>query len=151
MTVAALPARDEAQEELRRALHDVLAAQRRLRGREARDQHGLTFPQYRLLLALAGADELSAGELAAAADLAPATVTQMLDHLVAEGVVERARSERDRRLVLNRLTPRGRRLQAARRAEIEAKWEAALGDLSTAELREGARLLQRLQRFFDGL
>jgi DNA-binding MarR family transcriptional regulator len=142
-------ARDEALQELRESLHEVLASLRRLRGRDSRDAHGLTFSQYRLLVRLACEDELPAGALAAAAELTPATVTQMLDALVAAGIVERTRSEVDRRQVLNRLTPEGRRLQEAKDAELAQSWEAAFEGVSEHELREGLRILERVQRFVD--
>jgi DNA-binding MarR family transcriptional regulator len=149
--VTATATRTEAIEELRGALHGVLASLRRLRGRDARDAHGLTFSQYRLVGALGRADELSAGELAAAADLSPASATQMLDQLVEAGLVERTRSERDRRLVLNRLTPEGRRLHDEKHAYATAKWDEALADLDEVELRHGVDVLERVQRFFDEL
>ena len=57
-------------------------------------------------------------ELALTADLAPATVTQMLDSLEAAGLVERGRSQSDRRVVLISLTERGAGLVAARRARL---------------------------------
>ena len=62
--------------------------------------------------------------------LAPATVTQMLDHLAESGHVERVRSEADRRVVVCRLTPHGRRRIEAKRAAWQGRWDGALAGLS---------------------
>ncbi len=74
-------------------------------------------------------------ELAEAAQVTPATVTGMLDHLVASGNVEREHSERDRRIVVCRLTPRGRRDVRALKAAKKARWESALADIPDEQLR----------------
>ena len=63
--------REVALDDLREALADFLAAQRRLRGREATRKGELSFSQYRLLRTLAEGGACSAGELAAAAELTP--------------------------------------------------------------------------------
>jgi DNA-binding MarR family transcriptional regulator len=76
-------------EELGRALKGALAAARRLRGRETQRAGEVAHAQYALLFELAERGELAAGELAAAAELAPATVTGMLDHLEQVGLVAR--------------------------------------------------------------
>ena len=92
--------------------------------------------------------ELSAGELALAARLAPGTVTQMLDHLAESGHVERARSETDRRVVVSRLTPQGRRRVAAKRKLWQSRWEEALTGVDTDELRAATLVLERLGAVF---
>ena len=87
-------------------------------------------------------------ELALAADLAPATVTQMLDSLEAAGLVERVRSQRDRRVVLISLTERGAASVAARRARFEPLWRAALAEFGEDELHFAAAVLDRLREMF---
>ena len=74
-------------EEIGRAFKGSMAAVRRLRGRETTAPGELSHAQYSLLFGLADGAQRSAGELAQLADLAPATVTQMLDHLAAHGLV----------------------------------------------------------------
>ena len=70
------------------------AACSRLRGRDTHlGGSELSHAQFELLIELHERGPLPAGELATAAQLTPATVTQMLDHLAASGHVERARSE----------------------------------------------------------
>ncbi|HEY4277755.1 MAG TPA: MarR family transcriptional regulator [Conexibacter sp.] len=147
--------RDEALETLRGGFFDLLAAQRRLRGRDAgqRKGAGLSFAQYRLVreLSLADGGELRASQLAAAAELAPPTVTQMLDQLETLGIVQRTRSESDRRVVTNRLTEVGRRLLAEKDAAYARKWHDVFADLDADALDAATAVLRRLARLYDDL
>jgi len=138
-------------EQLGRSFKRSMAAVRRLRGRETHNPGGLSNAQYGLLFGLAGDCRMSARDLADAADLMPATVTQMLDHLAGAGLVQRTRSEHDRRVVLTALTPRGQALIEQRRARIEPLWRAALSPFSDAELLTAAAVLDRLAEHFDAL
>jgi DNA-binding MarR family transcriptional regulator len=134
-----------AMSELGLAFRHVFRALSRLRGR---DTHlvgsELSHAQFELLIELDERGELPAGELAAAARLTPATVTQMLDHLAECGHVERVRSETDRRVVVSRLTEQGRGKIQAKRAAWQARWQAALGELPERDLRAATKVLQRL-------
>jgi DNA-binding MarR family transcriptional regulator len=140
--------RTEALEDLGRSFKGAMAAVRRLRGRETHRPGELSFAQYSLLFGLGDGGELCVGELALAADLAPATVTQMLDSLDAAGLVERVRSQRDRRLVLISLTERGAELVAARRGRFEPLWRRALAEFDEDELLVAASVLDRLRAMF---
>jgi DNA-binding MarR family transcriptional regulator len=140
--------------ELREAVQAFTAAQRRLRGRDAkagRAGGGMTFAQFHLLRRLAEVDQLPASQLAADADLSPASVTQALDHLAELGLVERVRSEADRRVVLNRLTPAGRERFEAKQAAMEERWREALADLSADQLGQAAQVLRRMAEVLDAL
>ncbi|HTZ86705.1 MAG TPA: MarR family transcriptional regulator [Solirubrobacteraceae bacterium] len=136
--------------ELGLAFRHVFRALNRLRGR---DTHlagtDLSHAQFELLIELDERGALSAGELATAARLTPATVTQMLDHLAESGNVERVRSETDRRVVVSRLTDEGRQKIQAKREAWQSRWQAALGDTSDRDLRAAARVLRRLGEMFD--
>jgi DNA-binding MarR family transcriptional regulator len=135
--------------ELGVAFRHVFRAVSRLRGR---DTHlggaELSHAQFELLIELDERGELAAGELATAAQLTPATVTQMLDHLAACGHVERVRSETDRRVVVSRLTEEGRGKIEAKRSAWQGRWQAVLGDVSERDLRAAARVLDRLHALF---
>lgn len=132
------------------AFRRVFRSLSRLRGRDTHLGAGeLSHAQCELLFELEERGELSAGELACAAQLTPATVTQMLDHLADGGHVERARLERDRRVVVSRLTPRGREAIEAKRARWQGRWEQALTDVDAEELRAATRVLTRLQTVFE--
>jgi DNA-binding MarR family transcriptional regulator len=129
----------------------LFGAQRRLRGRDARIQGGLSFAHYPLLSALSREGELSAGQLATEAALTPATVTQMLETLAGAGLVARTRSESDRRVVTTRLTPEGRRRVERKDKELLEKWRAALADMPTADLEAASRVIARMGAYLDGL
>jgi DNA-binding MarR family transcriptional regulator len=133
------------------AFKRAMAAVRRLRGRETHHPEQISFAHYTLLFSLGGLCESSARELAEQADLSPATVAQMLDSLEAQGLVTRARSDQDRRLVMNSLTERGQQLVADRHARMEPRWRAALGEFDDEELLVAARVLERLADYFDAL
>jgi DNA-binding MarR family transcriptional regulator len=147
---AAAP-REEALARLGSAFKGAMASIRRLRGRDTHRPGELGFAQYQLLACLAERNELPAGELALAADLSPATVTQMLDGLAEMGLVERTRSDRDRRVVTCTLTTHGRELIMERRARFEQSWHEALAQFSTRDLTTAAAVITRLRTLFDDL
>jgi DNA-binding MarR family transcriptional regulator len=131
--------------ELGAAFRRVFRSFNRLRGRDTHlGASELSHAQFELLIELSERGELPAGELAAAARLTPATVTQMLDHLAEQGHVERVRSETDRRVVVSRLTPQGKGKIDAKREAWQSRWEQALQGVGTDELRAATRVLERL-------
>jgi DNA-binding MarR family transcriptional regulator len=135
---------------LAHAFKRVFRNLRRLRGR---DTHAagteVTHAQFELLIELYERGPLSAGQLASAAQLTPATVTQMLDHLADSHLVERARSQEDRRIVVTRLTALGKRKVNAKRALWRSRWQQALADMSPEDLRVATDVLERLGTIFD--
>jgi len=136
--------------DLGKAFRRVFRGARRLRGR---DTHLLgsevSHAQFELLIELHERGPLAASELASAAQLTPATVTQMLDHLAASGHVERARSQSDRRVVVSGLTSLGRRKVQEKRAAWQERWEQVLADVDADELRVATRVLERLSAVFE--
>ena len=142
---------DEALDALRVAFVGLLGAERRLRGREGQQAEQLSLAHYRMLTCLLDHDRLASGRLAAAADLTPASATQMLDLLERRGMVVRERDPIDRRVVVAALTPEGRRLTTKRRAEFRALWDETLGDLDEAELAAGVAVLGRMTRVLEVL
>jgi len=93
-----------------RTKEDVLIALRRimravdLHSRDLIQRYGLTGPQLILLREISRADEISGTDLAAAVSLSLPTVTGILGRLEDRGLVERRRSELDRRRILVRAT-----------------------------------------------
>lgn len=148
MTVGA-PARTELMEEVGRAFKGAMAALRRLRGWETHHPGELTYAQYGLLFGLWDGAARSSRELALLADISPATAAEMLDGLAAAGLVDRTRSEEDKRIVLTSLTERGRELIDERRRRYEPKWRAALAEFTDAELLSAARVLDAIRTMFD--
>jgi DNA-binding MarR family transcriptional regulator len=151
MTTTAVPSRAESVDNLGSAFKRAMAAVRRLRGRETHRPGTLSFAQYHLLFSLAEGDGVSSSELAHAADLSPATVTQMLDSLVEQGLVSRVRSESDRRIVTCSLTDSGRDVVEQRRARFQGGWNDALAEFSAEELAVAAAVFDRIATMFDGL
>jgi len=139
----------DAAQDVARSFKRAMAAVRRLRGRETHRPGELTDAQYGLLFCLRDQAQMSVRELAEAADLSPASVTEMLEGLTAAGLVERERSDRDRRVVLTSLTESGRGLVEERRARFEPRFRAAMGSFSEDELVVAAAVLDRLRDLFE--
>jgi len=143
--------REQLADELRRALGDLMRAERRLRSRDPGRGDGLSYAQVRALLELESSEEATAGQLAKAADLTPASVTALLDGLEQRGMIARRRSDEDRRVVVVSLTARGRELVELKRARWRARWSEALVDVADRDLAAAARVMRRMARMFDGL
>jgi DNA-binding MarR family transcriptional regulator len=143
--------RTEAAQQLGRAFKGAMAAVRRLRGRETHQPGELSDAQYSALFCLRSADAMSSGEIAVAADVSAASATEMLEGLARAGLVQRVRSERDRRVVLSSLTEHGRELVEARHARFQPRFEAALAGFSPAELHTAAGVLEALRAMFEDL
>lgn len=142
--------RAEAITDLGAAFKGVFRTLNRLRGRDTHLAGAeLSHAQYELLIELDERGGLPAGELAAAARLTPATVTQMLEHLAECGHVERVRSETDRRVVVSRLTTQGRRKIEAKRRAWKERWEQALKDVAPEDLLAATRVLERLAAMLE--
>jgi MarR family transcriptional regulator, organic hydroperoxide resistance regulator len=127
-----------AEQELQHAFRDILGAARR------GPAGGLTVAQIRGLVLLSDAGEMTAGELAKAAEITPASVTGMVDGLERDGMVTRQRSAEDRRRVTIALTAQGVEFVAAKRAQWYAMWEQALAGLSPEEIAAATVVLRRL-------
>jgi MarR family transcriptional regulator, organic hydroperoxide resistance regulator len=151
----ALDPRTEAIATIRSAVGELLGAERRLRARDQQRRDRMTYAQTRALIALADsggtAADVSAGQLAKAADLHPATVTAMLDLLEEEGLVVRRRSDADRRCVLVALTPEGQALLELKRGEWSEQWDEMLADVDAEDIETAARVIRRLPAIFSGL
>ena len=138
-------------EALGQSFKRATAAARRLRGRDTHRPGSLRHAQYQVLFDLLRGGELPAGELAAEADVSPASMTQMLDRLADAGLVERVRSDTDRRVVGARLTEAGRAVCEERRAALEPLWREMLAGFTANELHTATAVLDRLTAFFERL
>ena len=69
---------------------------------------GLTAPQLVVIDTLRKGGEMSPSAIARAVSLSQATITSILDRLTQAGLVERVKSDKDKRVVLAQLTDKGR-------------------------------------------
>jgi len=123
------------------ALHDAARAANALY-RPLLDPLGLTYPQYLVMLLLWERDGRTVGELGVALGLDSGTLSPLLKRLEGAGLVARARSAGDERVVVVQLTPVGTALRRRAR-EIPTSLAAATG-LSTTELSTLHSTLTRL-------
>ncbi|WP_159999628.1 MarR family winged helix-turn-helix transcriptional regulator [Roseomonas sp. 18066] len=106
------------------------------------EPHGLTYPQYLVLLQLWERDDRTVRELGDGLFLDSGTLTPMLKRMEAAGWVSRRRDPRDERVVRVTLTPRAEALRLPARAIPEALGCAAqMTEADMAPLREGLTLL----------
>jgi len=127
-------------EELVLALSD---AERRVTRRLAQvlAHHACTVERWRALALLAGDESHDMTELAEFTQLPPASVTRLVDALVADNLAHRKADPRDRRRVLVHITRRGLALQRTLSERIEAESAAILGEVDE---RDVADLLESL-------
>jgi DNA-binding MarR family transcriptional regulator len=140
--------REAAIAELGGAFRRAFRSLRSLRGRDTHRGDEIGHAQFELLIELYANGPMSAGELAEAVEASAATVSGMLDGLTDAELVERTRSDADRRIVVVKLTRRGRRKVEARKAVWQRRWQEALEGLDDEELRVAARVLERVHGIF---
>jgi MarR family transcriptional regulator, organic hydroperoxide resistance regulator len=133
------------------AFGEVLVAQRRLRGRDARDPGDLNYAHARLLSVVEDDAGSPASVLAERAGITPGSVTPMLDALERRGLVTRRRSIDDRRVVLTFITDAGREVRDAKLGAARAAFTHALAGLSPAELAAAPRVLRVIADVIESL
>jgi MarR family transcriptional regulator, organic hydroperoxide resistance regulator len=138
-------------ESLRSAFIELMGAERRLRGRSPHREGDLSATEVRALFQLEGEPDMPAGCLAKQADVSPASMTAMLDHLEKDGMVSRRRSETDRRQVMVTLTDRGRRCLSAKREVWDTRWRELTERHSEAELATAAAVMHDIAALLDTL
>lgn len=107
---------------------------------------GLTFARFEVLalLSFARAGELPLGKIGQRLMIHPTSVTNVIDRLAADGLVERIPHTSDRRTTLARMTPSGHEL-ASRATEAVNSAEFGLGSLKIAEMEEMVDLVRSLR------
>jgi DNA-binding MarR family transcriptional regulator len=104
----------------------------------------LTFSQWTTLVALHDGRITSAGDLARNICHDAGSLTRLIDEMVRRGLVNRCRSESDRRVVTLALTARGRSLVEAQAPKVMDFWNRLLSGFSHAEIDILIGLLTRL-------
>lgn len=105
---------------------------------------GVTWTQYNALRILRGAEgePLSCGEIGERMISRDSDVTRLLDRLESQGLVRRARGERDRRVVKTRITDKGLALLAELDQPVAEMHARQLGHLGATKLRTLLSLLE---------
>jgi len=137
--------------ELRAAFSELLGAERRLRGRNPARKGELSNAQVRALFHLADGEACTSGALAKRAELSAASMTAMLDQLEDDGIVERRRSETDRRQVFVKLTAAGHQALQERRAAWEQLWREELKNHPQQDVEAAIRVMRSLAQMLDGV
>ena len=108
-------------------------------------KQGLSEPQFNVLRILRGArpDGLPCREVAERMITRGPDVSRLLDRLAESGLVERHRSERDRRVVVVRATRKALRILERLDRPVEALHVRQLGHMTSAELTKLIALLRR--------
>jgi DNA-binding MarR family transcriptional regulator len=132
---------------------DALAqAVRRARGGNGGATNGgLSLSQYGLLEVLADKQTARVQELAAHAGITASTATRILDALERREIVQRTRSDEDRRAVAVTLTYRGRELLSAEQEWLRGRQRAFYASLPSFEQQLAPDLLFRLAALIDDL
>ncbi|HMJ20115.1 MAG TPA: MarR family transcriptional regulator [Gemmatimonadaceae bacterium] len=115
--------------------------------RKEDDASGLSAPRLSALSVVVFGGPLTLGQLAAAEQVKPPTMTRIVTGLEKEGLVKRIGDPRDRRLTRIQATIKGQKVLTAGRARRVEKLAAAVRDLRRSELAEltrGVHLLQQL-------
>jgi DNA-binding MarR family transcriptional regulator len=146
---AVSPEREAVVTDLGIAFRRAFRSLRSMRGRDTHRGDEVGHAQFELLIELYRQGPMHAGALAEAIEASAATVSGMLDHLGEADLVERTRSDEDRRIVVVKLTRRGRRKVEARKALWQRRWQEAMVGLDDEELRVASRVLERIGTIFD--
>ena len=111
-------------------------------------EYGLTGPQYNVLRILRGAGKegLPCGKISERMLTQLPDITRLVDRLENEGYVIRVRSTGDRRVILIRISAKGRNLLEKLDAPILELHTTQFTSLTQSELKELGRLLLKVRR-----
>jgi DNA-binding MarR family transcriptional regulator len=117
---------------------------------EALRPHELTFARYEalVLLVFSRTGSLPLGKMGERLMIHPTSVTNIVDRLEQQGLVERAPHPTDRRTTLCRITAQGREVVEAATAAVTAA-DFGLGDLSAADTERLTAIIARLRVAHD--
>jgi len=117
--------------------------------RQVSEFMALTARQLRLIQAVCrltryNTDGISLKTLATELKLSSSAVSLMVESLVQKDELERLHSSRDRRMVLIRLSPRGRKAITGVREKLRRMMKDSLADMSEVERERTVEMLERL-------
>jgi MarR family transcriptional regulator, organic hydroperoxide resistance regulator len=143
-----VPTPDEAQSDLDAIIEAIvyLYTESRRITKEAAGRFGLTGPQLAVLKMLEPVGKLSLSELSWKIRARNSTVTGIIDRMERERLVERRRSEADRRVVHIGLTRKGQELASEIDVEPVQIFRRVLSELSARDAADLRRILNRLAK-----
>ena len=111
-------------------------------------QFQLTPTQYNILRILRGAgkDGLTCSAAAERMLTADPDITRLLDRMESRGLIERARSEEDRRVVISRITPQGLDLVKSIDKPLVALLRTQVGQLGAERLEALINMLESIRQ-----
>lgn len=118
-------------------------------GRRLAAETGLTPSQLLVLQEIERREETTPGSVAASLQFGQATVTNIVDRLVAAGLASRRRSDRDKRQVLLRTTDEGRAVLDAAPDLLQARFRDRFAALPAWEQAMILAALERLGEILD--
>lgn len=119
--------------------------------RRVDDRSGLSGPRLSALSVLVIAGEMSLGQLAAAEQVKPPSMTRLVAGLGAEGLVERSPDPLDARVVRVRATPAGRAMLQKGRDSRIALLKAQIAKLPVADQNRLARASDLMHALAEGI
>lgn len=111
--------------------------------------HGVTDQQWRVLRALAEAEALEIGDLAARCCIHPASLSRILPRLDEQGLTAREMHAQDKRRIMVAITLQGRRLFETVAPDSDAVYGEISRKLGSKRLQEVHRLLDEVIRVLD--
>lgn len=140
---------DAAPGQLVHEVHEVMRAVIR-RLQPALEREGISTGQFWALKLVSSLDSASVSALARHLALSAPTVCSNVDQLEAAGLVVRERSRQDRRAVVLRLTPKGRRVEARVWTWIAEMMAEAARGLPSQEVATALHVFEEVHRRLDG-
>jgi DNA-binding MarR family transcriptional regulator len=113
--------------------------------------YGSSAARYALLAHIASHDGVRSADVIKAFALSPRTVTEAIDALEADGLIQRHADASDRRAKVLKLTAAGAKLYRKLEPVLERYRERLLGSLSTAERKQLGQMLGKLASQIDDL
>ncbi len=106
----------------------------------------LSFSQYLILQTLLGKEAMQMNELASTLGVSKANVTGLVDRMVRARMLERMRSDEDRRVVFVTLSPKGHRIAQRLQNAQRKDWKRIMDTLPTQNLDIFMDSLEQLAR-----
>lgn len=117
-----------------------------------RDQiktHGFTTSQCYTILELQKSESLTMNELSEKMNLNSSTMTRILDNLVRDKYISREKDEFDRRIVLVRLTDKGREAAKNLDTTVREYYKKIIANIPEGQVDEVLKSVNILQRAFE--